>query len=157
MNLEKKKDFLILILLILTILSAGTAIYFAFSRESTAVTPIEQSAEAVTKEPVVKNSDSIAIPGYEALVISKNTELCLSNPPQNMCYFLITLSLEDGTVLWQSDYVEPGGISDPITLNQELPNSTYPNARLKYSCFTMDEALTPLNGAETKLTLRVQN
>lgn len=157
MNLERKKDLLILILLILTIFSAGMAAYFAFSHE-TAIPPVmEQSDETIPNEPVEKNPDSIAIPGYESLIISKNTAICLSNPPQNMCYFVITLSLEDGTVLWQSDYVEPGNATDPIVLNQELPNGTYQNARLKYSCFAMNESLTPLNGAETKLTLQVQN
>ena len=41
-------------------------------------------------------------------------------------------------------------------LNQPLEKGNYPNAVLQYSCFKMDSEKTPLNRAETKLTLRVK-
>ena len=107
---------------------------------------------------VEKNKDSIAIPGYEGIALKADTKqqtVGLPNPPQNTCYFRITLSLEDGTVLWQSDLVEPGEVSEPIKLKQPLQKGTYPNSLLKYECFTMDGNLSPLNSAATKLTLRV--
>lgn len=105
-----------------------------------------------------KNIDSIAIPGYEVLELkadSKKQDLCLPNPVQNICYFQIFLYLEDGTLLWQSELIEPGAISKPIILTQELSTGTYTNAVLKYVCFKMD-GVTPLNGAQTKLTLWVK-
>lgn len=106
-----------------------------------------------------KNDDSIAIPGYEGLTLkagSKKQDLCLPNPEQNTCYFQITLFLEDGTLLWQSELIEPGETSKPIVLEKELEEGTYPKAVLHYSCFEMNEELTSLNGAEIKVTLRVK-
>ena len=109
-------------------------------------------------EHVEKNHDSIAIPGYEGIALKADTKqqtVGLPNPPQNTCYFKITLTLEDGTVLWQSELVEPGEVSEPIKLKQPLKKGTYPNSLLRYECFTMDGNLSPLNSAATKLTLRV--
>ena len=120
---------------------------------------IPQGGESAPAETTVeKNADSIAIPGYEVLELKANSKkqtLCLPNPPQNVCYFQIYLYLEDGTLLWQSALIEPGEASKPITLTQGLSKGTYPNALLKYACFKMD-GVTPLNGAETKLTLWVK-
>ena len=75
---------------------------------------------AVTAE---KNPDSIAIPGYEMLELkadSKKQTLRMPNPPQNCCFFQISLYLEDGTLLWQSDLIEPGNTSKPIVLSKAL-------------------------------------
>ena len=108
---------------------------------------------------VEKNPDSIAIPGYEMLELKANNKkqsLCMPNPPQNCCYFQICLYLEDGTLLWQSELIEPGTNSKPIVLSKTLEKGMYPNAVQRYSCYRMDENLSPLNGAETKLTLWVK-
>lgn len=110
-------------------------------------------------ETVEKNPDSIAIPGYEILELKANSKrqgLCMPNPPQNCCYFKIFLYLEDGTLLWESELIEPGQTSKPIVLSDALEKGMYPNAVLRYACFRMDETLSPLNGAETKLTLWVK-
>lgn len=112
-----------------------------------------------TTPTIEKNPDSIAIPGYEMLELkagSKEQTLCLPNPPQNMCYFEIALYLEDGTLLWKSELIEPGKTSKPIVLTESLSKGTYPQAVLRYACYRMDEELTPLNGAETKVTLWVK-
>ena len=108
---------------------------------------------------VQKNPDVIAVPGYEMLELKANTtkqSLQMPNPPQNCCFFQISLYLEDGTLLWQSEWIEPGETSKPMVLTKTLEKGTYPNAILRYSCYRMDETLAPLNGAETKLTLRVK-
>ena len=108
---------------------------------------------------VEKNPDSIAIPGYEVLELKANTtkqSLRMPNPPQNCCFFQISLYLEDGTLLWQSEWIEPGETSKPMVLTKTLEKGTYPNAILRYSCYRMDETLAPPNGAETKLTLWVK-
>ena len=112
-----------------------------------------------TAASVEKNPDSIAIPGYEMLELKagiKEQSLCMPNPPQNCCYFQICLYLEDGTLLWQSELIEPGTNSKPMVLSKTLEKGMYPNAILRYSCYRMDESLAPLNGAETKLTLWVK-
>lgn len=108
---------------------------------------------------VEKNPDSIAIPGYEMLELKANSKkqtLCMPNPPQNCCFFQIFLYLEDGTLLWESELIEPGESSKPMVLLKALEKGMYPNAVLRYSCYRMDETLAPLNGAETKLTLWVK-
>ncbi len=105
------------------------------------------------------NPNSIAIPGYEVLELKADaTEqaLRLPNPEQNMCYFQISLFLEDGTLLWQSELIEPGKTSKPMVLTKTLSKGTYPQAVLRYACYRMDENLSPLNGAETKVTLWVK-
>lgn len=124
-----------------------------------APTPNQEQASESTAATVEKNPDSIAIPGYEMLELkagSKEQTLCMPNPPQNCCYFQISLYLEDGTLLWQSELIEPGTNSKPIVLSKALEKGMYPNAVLRYFCYRMDEDLSPLNGAETKLTLWVK-
>ena len=121
--------------------------------------PNQGKGTDTTTAAIEKNPDSIAIPGYEMLEMkagSKEQSLCMPNPPQNCCYFQIALYLEDGTLLWQSELIEPGTTSKPIVLTKALDKGMYPNAILRYSCYRMDESLTPLNGAETKLTLWVK-
>ena len=121
--------------------------------------PNQGKGTNTTTATIEKNPDSIAIPGYEMLEMkagSKEQSLCMPNPPQNCCYFQIALYLEDGTLLWQSELIEPGTTSMPMVLAKALDKGMYPNAILRYSCYRMDEDLTPLNGAETKLTLWVK-
>ena len=101
----------------------------------------------------------IAIPGYEGLTLqagAKKQSLRLPNPAENHCYFQISLYLADDTLLWQSDLIKPGKTSAPITLSRILEPGAYPGATLRYACFRLDREKTPLNGAETKLTLWVQ-
>lgn len=108
---------------------------------------------------VQKNTDSISIPGYESLTLEagrKQQTISLNNPAQNCCYFQISLTLKDGTILWQSDLISPGEQSTPMLLSKELSKGTYTEAKLIYHCFQMNDDLTSLNGAETKLTLIVK-
>ena len=149
--------------LLLTILLALTGIAILLSIWAVLISPdsIPDSALPDTSAQESENTkaDSIAIPGYEGITLKADSleqTVSLKNPEQNSCYFVITLSLEDGTMLWQSDDIKPGETSSPIVLNQPLEKGTYPNAVLQYSCFKMDNEKTPLNGAETKLTLRVK-
>ena len=105
-----------------------------------------------------KNENTIDIPGFDVMNLKageKEQKVNLYNPEQNTCYFKMTLSLSDGTKLWESGLVEPGkGLYD-ITLDEAPEAGTYENALLKYECFTYDKNQSPLNGAEIKLTLNV--
>lgn len=121
--------------------------------------PVSLPDTQAATETVEKNEGKISIPGFERLDLQANETaqtVVLRNPAQNTCLFRISLLLEDGTLLWTSDYVSPGEVSSPIHLNRALGAGEYPNAKLRYECFAQDEEMTPLNGAETKLTLRVQ-
>lgn len=144
------------ILLFILLLGIGIIVYLFLRPSQT--TPLPDGSSYTEPADVVKNPDSIAIPGYEAINLKANARqqnIALPNPAQNVCYFQITLLLEDGTILWRSKLIKPGTISDPIVLTQELETGTYRNACLKYECYTMDGNMTSLNGAETKLALIV--
>lgn len=150
-NGRRPKTTFLLSLLCVLLIGAAAALHYTGILEKPA--PLENETAA---EP---NENSIAIPGYEGITLKANVlkqDIAFNNPTQNTCYFVITLYLEDGTILWESDYIEPGSSSVPIVLTQELDSGTYPNAVLKYDCFKMNAEKTPLNGAETKLTLRVK-
>lgn len=138
------------------LLIVGAVVMMRQPKPESVYTP---SGEQFTQqENVEKNEDSIAIPGYEAITLKANTKqqsVGLPNPAANTCYFQISLYLEDETLLWQSELVEPNTISDPIVLNQPLTPGSYPNATLKYDCYAMDGTMKQLNGAATRLTLLV--
>ena len=147
----------VVVLLLVLILLVGILIWLLLKPDPIKA-ELPNGDEMNTSGEVNKNPDSIAIPGYEGIALKADTKqqtVGLSNPPQNTCYFKITLMLEDGTVLWQSELVKPGEISEAIKLNQPLKQGSYHNAQLKYECFTMDGSMSALNGAVTKLTLHV--
>ena len=153
MNKHKKHTILIVILLLL-VLVLICCLRGCSSKE-------EISEESVVTEQTggVKSSGSIAIPGYEVLELKADTlkqDICLKNPKENNCYFVITLMLEDGTKIWQSEYIKPNETTKPIKLNKKLQVGTYTNSILKYSCYSLDKEKTPLNGAELKVTLWVK-
>lgn len=105
-----------------------------------------------------KNTDTIDIPGFDVMNFKADTKeqsVNLYNPKENTCYFKMTILLNDGTVLWESKLVEPNKAIYDITLNQSLSAGEYKDCTLKYECFKMDEAQTPLNGSEIKFTLNV--
>lgn len=148
----------IVILLLILIIMVGVLIFLLLRPEPAEVSTPNGANYAETG-PVEKNKDSISIPGYESITLEADKTqqtVGLPNPAKNTCYFQISLILEDGTLLWQSDLVKPGEISDPIKLDKPLEAGSYPNTTMKYDCYTMDGSMTPLNGAATKLTLRVQ-
>lgn len=154
---KRKKNFPVLWLLLILIALLFIGVFF--------ITNQNKKPQTILGNDVAENNDhnanvnSIAIPGYEAITLKANVKeqsIALQNPEHNICLFKVTLILENGTVLWVSDYIEPGDISDAIVLLKELEPGTYPNAILKYECFTMDGTLSPLNSAETKLTLMVR-
>ena len=148
------------LMLVIIILVLALVITVLLLKECDSIPTINPNNDTVdTTDSVEKNPDSIAVPGYEMLELkagSKEQSLCMPNPPQNCCYFQIALYLEDGTLLWQSELIEPGTTSKPMVLTKALDKGMYPNAILRYSCYRMDEDLSPLNGAETKLTLWVK-
>ena len=101
----------------------------------------------------------IAIPGYKEIRLKADTleqSVNLYNPEGNDCYFVMSLTLTDGTEIWKSKMVPPGKGLYTITLNQTVAAGTYENSVLKYECYKQNDELTKLNGSEVKLTLEVQ-
>lgn len=101
----------------------------------------------------------ISCPGYGTITMAagkKEQSVNFYNPKENTCYFVITLSLPDGTQIYKSKMIEPGKGIYQITLDKELTAGTYENAVLKYTPYKMNDELTPLNNAEMKFTLEVK-
>lgn len=105
-----------------------------------------------------KNTDTIDIPGFAAMNFQAEvTEQAVNlyNPEQNTCYFKMTILLDDGTKLWESELVEPGKAIYNLILDEPLDAGVYENATLRYECFAMDDEQMPLNGSEIRFTLNV--
>ncbi len=118
----------------------------------------------------IEMNPNIAIPGYESLEFKAGKEkqsVDFYNPDENTCFFRISLVVKDETdtangeegnageetVLWTSDFIEPGEHVKSIKLSKELENGEY-TATLKYECFRLQDK-TPLNGSNVELTLNV--
>ncbi len=156
---RRNKDILIAVLAVIAVAAVIVAIWAVATRNQAGPEDQGQKAPEETAEPVEKLTDSIELPGYGALYFKADAteqDVRLPNPEQNFCYIQITLMLEDGTELWKSGLIAPGEQSEPIVFSQPLAAGEYKNAVLQYSCFRMDEAKTPLNGATTNLTLKVK-
>lgn len=108
---------------------------------------------------VPERQEMIQVTAYEALELKADTlqqDVRLSTISDNQCITVMSLVLEDCTELWQSGELYPGQIVLSMTLSQPLPAGEYPNTILRYQHFTLDEEKTPLNSAETLLTLKVK-
>ena len=105
----------------------------------------------------VTEQSGISVPGYEKLELkageTKQT-VYLNNPEENTCYFVLSLILEDKTVIWKSDYLEPGMAFDRIELNQPLEKGNYENVTLQYDCYSIADGRM-LNGSAITVTLEV--
>lgn len=152
----------LVIITILVILLVVAGIWIA-TLLGTKRTPSDGSSggSQTTEESVEdeKLTDSIAIPGFAQLNLKAGAceqNIALSNPAQNSCYFKISLILEDGTVIWVSDLIEPGKQSEAITLLQSLDAGIYENVTVHYDCYTMDGSLTQLNSGEITIKLVVE-
>ncbi len=164
MNKTAKNILLILLAVVLVVggVFVGMNWNHWFGDEPADTAEFDANAEDYTGDRDVyqgeKNTDTIDIPGFEAINLQAGTteqSVNLYNPEQNTCYFRMSLHLADGTELWKSGLVEPGKAIYHITLNQTLEAGEYENAILKYECFAMNDEQTPLNGSEIKLILNV--
>ena len=82
-----------------------------------------------------------------------NLPISLKNPDGNPCYFTFIITLEDGTVLYQSDHVPPGNEIKRIKINEPLEKGTY---TAFVSILTNElETGAKMNSADTKITINV--
>lgn len=159
-NKKSEKQFYVMVISILTVLLVISVIMIAvLMNQNQKQTFQEEDNSSIETTEVEKLKDSIAIPGFGQLTLKADQceqSVALLNPAENFCYFKISLILEDGTVLWVSNLVEPGKQSEAITLLQTLNAGTYENVTVHYDCYTMDDSLTQLNSGEIKITLNVR-
>ena len=156
---------IVIICLVLLLLVAAGVIVWLVTRNNSKPEPVqEQESTAQTSQSengglvVPERPEMLDVTAYETIQLKADTleqSVRFENPLQNNCWLVITLSLEDGTVLWKSEELIPGQVVRSITLNQPLAAGEYENAVLSYQHWTYDEEKLPLNGAETLVTLTV--
>lgn len=161
---KKKRFFIIIILLLIAALVVGGRIVynklFAEQRVSSSgvVGKISDGWETGLESKTAPQSASVQIPGYgtaEMQAGDTSLHLSIGNPKTNECGFYATLKLEDGTVLYSSELLEPGYGLTEVPLSQTLEAGEY-TAIVLYQCVTLDEKQTPMNSAESEFVLIVK-
>lgn len=160
---KKKILLLIPIFIVITVLAVGGVIAYNFLNEKPAdpngvVGKISSDWDTGLEEDNSSVSKGVQIPGYGAAEMnSEDTSLHLSigNPKENECGFYVTLKLDDGTVLYKSELLEPGCGLTEVPISQTLEKGEY-TAIAYYQCVTLDENETPLNSAESEFKLVVK-
>lgn len=162
---SKKRVFIIIILLLIAVLAVGGVIIY---NSCFANKPTESADGVVGKissdwDTGIQNSDSgesvgIQIPGYSTAEMNYGDDslyLSIGNPKTNECGFHATLKLDDGTVLYESELLEPGyGLTDiPVSITLEKGEYT---AMVVYQAVTLDDEQSPLNSAESEFTLIIK-
>ena len=98
----------------------------------------------------------IKIPGYGTVTLPGNTtdvRMVLLNPEGNPCYFVFELVIGDVSY-FKSDFVEPSKFIQDLKLTKPLLKGTH-TAILRISTYSLDESLSPMNGANVEFELIV--
>lgn len=118
-------------------------------------TGYNESTDGSTSKPLdftpIGEENRITIPAVTGLALNAGSihqTVNLHNPSENSCFFVISIYLSDGTLIYQSDYLAPSERLTEIELSQELQRGIYRNCRIVYSCYSLDNK-TPLNSGET--------
>ena len=148
-------------IIIIILLIAFIVLLMAYCHKSTDNPP-------ATTEPTQKplefeeyqdyKNQSISIPGTSGIILKANLisqTVDFYNPAENQCYFIITLCLSDGTMIYKSDYIAPGERLTEIDLLQTLKRGIYKNCTLNYDCFTLTNK-SRLNGSTIKIEINSQ-
>lgn len=123
---------------------------------------VQEASEVVQTAPqyAVGAVGSTAIPGYETIIFEagqRTQKVALVNPPENSCYFVISIILPDGTEIYKSGFIPPGKEVGSIKLLTVPAVGIYENAVLRYSCWSEkdDGSMLETNGVDTIFTLEV--
>ena len=147
------KDVLLILLALIALCAVLVAIWALSTRNR------EKPAEGAeaNAEPVEKLTETIALPQFPFLNLIADTReqtLTFDNPSQNFAAFRVSIAL-DGETLWESEALSPGETSASVILSRALAPGEY-QANLIYTCFTDDDAQSPLNGANSPIILKVK-
>ena len=164
-NMKKKRWITAILILaaVCALAAAGVMVYHKyFAKQPTdfngVVGKVSDGWSTGLEEEPAPQKKGIQIPGYgsaEMKAGDKSLYLSIGNPEANECGFYATLKLEDGTVLYQSELLEPGYGLTEIPLSRTLEAGEY-TAMVCYECVTLDEEHTPLNSAESEFKLIVK-
>lgn len=125
--------------------------------------PVDTQTSNITTNTIGANSttkttDQIQIPGFDKLIFKSGTrsqEVTLSNPDGNTCFFVITLSLPDGSEFYRSAMIKPGEKIERIDLTKDIAAGTYDGCVMRYDCYDLT-SFDSLNGATNNFTLEVK-
>lgn len=100
----------------------------------------------------------IKIPGYGDITVPAGENIwniTLANPEDNECYFKYTITVDDEeTPIYESDLIEPGKAVREFEVSKPLDPGDY-EIHLNISTYSMDNTITPMNGAVVKADLHV--
>lgn len=162
----KRKPWIIAILLLVVVCASAVAVVKLYHRDSDkqpkdshgVVGKVSSGWSTGIKNEPEQPKRGIQIPGYgsaEMKAGEKTLRLSVGNPETNECGFYATVKLADGTVLYQSELLEPGYGLQEIPLSRSLEAGEY-IAVVFYQCVTLDKEHTPLNSAESEFKLIVK-
>lgn len=167
MNKVKKKGLIIAIISVLVVVVLAISSVFIIKSMNNKEEQIDSEGvigrvtdgwdTGISESKDSASQGGVQIPGYSMAEMNEgDTQLHLSigNPKENTCGFYATVELEDGTVLYKSELLEPGYGLTEIPLTQTLKKGEY-DAVVCYDCVTLNEQHTPLNSARSKFTLVV--
>jgi len=142
-------------LFIIFFLLVGIIVVFLFNTKNPTSNGIEWNGKQdISVQSEVKR---IAIPGFNEMVFAsqqKNQKVNLYNPSENTCTMTFEMFMEDGTLLWHEENIQPGYGFYNIDINKILESGTYENCTLIVHCF--DHNNIELNGGVIKFTLYVK-
>ena len=167
-SITLKASYIIIIAVVL-VMAIGVGIYFIFFHNLTDIsddnTPLggvgfkldEGAKEYAGREPENKGgTPGIKIPGYDTVRLPSGTtdvKMILLNPEGNPCYFIFELVI-NGKSYYKSDFVKPSMCIEDLKLTKPLPKGEH-TAILKISTYSLDESLSPMNGANVEFELVV--
>ena len=156
-NRKDPRNVLLIVFAVIAIVAILVAVWAIVTRNKDA--PLVQETEQAehTEEPVEILNGQIALPQFAWIYLAADTTQqtqTFQNPPQNFAQFRVSIIL-DGETLWESELLKPGETSAPVVLSRPLEAGEY-EANLVYVCFTNDDAMSQLNGANSTITLKVQ-
>lgn len=160
---ERKRDYrnvLLVVFAAIAAVSVGVAIWAVSSNNvtqgNTDVPGSEGPESSLASEPAEPLTDQIALPQFAWLYLvagQTEQELTFTNPEQNFAWLKVSLLL-DGKTLWESALLKPGETSEAVMLSRPLDVGNY-EAHLTYSCYADGGGQSPLNGADSPVTLKV--
>lgn len=98
---------------------------------------------------------SIAIPGFDRIAFqsnSTNQKVNLYNPDTNTCSMDFSIIMQDNSVLWSENNIQPGYGLYNIQINKKLEKGTYEGCKFSVRCYRDG---VELNGCDITFTLYV--
>ena len=106
----------------------------------------------------MKLKNAVKVPGFNKMNFIAGQEVQttkLHNPIKNICFFKISIILDDDTTVWTSDLIAPGEKAEIITLSKPLEEGIYDNVTVKYDCISLNKKAR-FNSAKIKIKLIVE-